>query len=211
MFVGWLPGASKSISVLCCGAASGGCEYCADATIDGGGGNGIAGIVNSMGAFGLAMKDGWSLSEKLWWCPWLWLWLWPPGWWWWCGNDFGRIFCLLESVVRDNRSLKALRAICLLRSMSCISTLCTDTTEVNECAELLIDEWALTKPMRRKILCSGVTRAFIAGCKIVGKKLKLNENKTKLTKNSTQTEANTYQYWFWYCIVLLLIVNQSVY
>lgn len=39
-------------------AASAGGEYCAGAIIDGGGGNGIAGIVNSIGAFGDAMKDG---------------------------------------------------------------------------------------------------------------------------------------------------------
>lgn len=39
-------------------ATSIGCECCAGITIDGGGGNGIAGIVNSIGVFGGAMNDG---------------------------------------------------------------------------------------------------------------------------------------------------------
>lgn len=44
--------------VLVCAAGSIGCEYCAGVIIDGGGGNGIAGIVNSIGAFGDAINDG---------------------------------------------------------------------------------------------------------------------------------------------------------
>lgn len=117
---GWSADVPKSIRVLDCSD----CSIGVDAIIDGGGGNGIAGMVNSMGALGFAMNDGWLLSEKL--GPWAWAWPWP-WWWWWCGNDFGKIFCLLESVVRDNRSLNAFKAICRRRSMSCISTFCADT------------------------------------------------------------------------------------
>lgn len=53
------------VALLCAAGSVGGCEYCAGVTIDGGGGNGMAGIVNSIGAFGDAMNEGWSLSEKL--------------------------------------------------------------------------------------------------------------------------------------------------
>lgn len=83
----------------------------------------------------------------------------------------GKIFCLLESVVRDNRSLNAFNAICLRRSMSCISTFCTDTTEVNECAEFLKIACGFMIPTRKNKLCNGLTRIVMAGCKMLGKKL----------------------------------------
>lgn len=46
------PRSMRVAGVALAAAASVGCEYCAGITIDGGGGNGIAGIVNSIGAFG---------------------------------------------------------------------------------------------------------------------------------------------------------------
>lgn len=171
LFDGCSVGVPKSMRVLDVLGAATGSVGCVGATIDGGGGRGIAGIVNSMGVFCDAINGGWLLSDKLWW-PW-WPWPWPwPWWWWWCGNDFGKIFCLLESVVRDNRSLNAFRAICRRRSMSCISTLCTDTTDVSECAEFLNTACGFMMPMRMNNTCNGLTRIPIAGWKIVGKKLR---------------------------------------
>lgn len=97
---------------ICCSVG-----ICGELTIDGGGGNGIAGIVNSTGALDLAINDGWSLS---------WWWWWP--WWWWLiGNDFGRTFCRLESVVLDKRSLKASK----LRKKNCLLNDCKQRNNKN--------------------------------------------------------------------------------
>lgn len=96
------------------------------------------GCAEGGGPSGIAMS-GWStkpcilgasVAGPIWcwwlprWCwgPWWWecpKWWWPGPcpWWWWCcfpggGKDFGKEFWRFESVV-FNRSLKALRAICL--------------------------------------------------------------------------------------------------
>lgn len=102
------------------------------------------------------------------------------------------MFCRLESVVLDNLSLSALRAICLLsksmwvnnwtfdsgkktyllRSISCGSTPGIVTlTDVNE---LEVDRGGgggLIKPIRRNSKYNGLTRILITGCIMYGKKL----------------------------------------
>lgn len=151
------------------------CAFAADrsasdsACIDGGAGNGIAGIMNSIDCCLGAMNGGWELSPCA--CWWLW-WPWWPPWWWWCGRDFGKRCCRLASVVRAKRSLRAFRAIFRRRSMSCMSTFGIETTDDR------LDDWMLEgtcgfiTPILRKSLWSGLTRILMIGCRTVGKKLK---------------------------------------
>lgn len=152
---------------------------------DGGGGSGIAGIVNDIGTFFCAMNGGWPLLASTFingpwpWCWWPW-WPWcawcPPCWcWWWCGNDLGSTFCLFASVVRAKRSLNAFSAICRLRSISCTSMPGILTTDVNDVeVELLNGTCGLMSPIFKNNVWIGLTRMLIAGCRMLGKKLEVN-------------------------------------
>lgn len=154
---------------------------CCCINADGGGGRGIAGIVNDIGIFLCAMNGGWLPPESTlinWpWCWWLWWpwWPWCPLCWWWCGKDFGKTWCLLASVVRARRSLRAFNAIWRLRSISCTSTPGIVTTDVKDVeVELLNGTCGLMTPIFKKNWWIGLTRILIAGCSIFGKKLEVN-------------------------------------
>lgn len=85
----------------------------------------------------------------------------------------GSTFCLFASVVRAKRSLNAFNAICRRRSISCTSMPGILTTDVNDVeTDELNGTCGLMRPIFKKNPWIGLTRIVMAGCRMLGKKLK---------------------------------------